>query len=459
MSFDVKKLRIGSFFFSMFGIVCLAMPTLANEVLMAPVSHVGAMFRVKTVVEVAGSLTIASKTGESSAIPMSVDAEMFYDERGLAADGDSVRHYWNAKVDFKVDGNERTTRLRKDRNLITLSGESFLDRYASGYGPLTREELELLDVPGSAFPPEQLLPGEALADEPIQKESSWKINATTAAQLLRIEKLTKGDLIAEISSINDEEVKVSISGSIEGQVEGVATRIEVVGNYLFDREARIVKWLALALKEKREVGFSAPGFEVTTRIRTARQAIDSSQVVSKNALKNVPLRRTAGDQLLGFVANDNLYRMVHDRRWHLISARESTTQMRMVDSGDLLATCKIDLLNRSVPGKQVRLEAFRDDVQSALAKNCKQIVSASQKVNGQGVRIMRVEADGAVAETPIRWIYYHLSDDSGQRLSFIFTLEASQMDRFSGIDEAITSSVAFLTKEERQARVNSKALK
>jgi hypothetical protein len=105
-----------------------------------------------------------------------------------------------------------------------------------------------------------------------------------------------------------------------------------------------------------------------------------------------------------------------------------------------------------VPGKQITLDGFRGDVQKALDKNCKEIVSAAEHVSPQGVRVLRVVAAGEVGDTPIRWIYYHLSDDHGRRLSYIFTHEASFEGRLAGIDEALTSSVQFLPESKRQAR-------
>ena len=133
--------------------------------------------------------------------------------------------------------------------------------------------------------------------------------------------------------------------------------------------------------------------------------------------------------------------------------------LRMVDEGDLLITCKVDPLTKMLPGKQISLEGFRDDVQTALGKSCRQIISASEHVSPQGIRVLRVVASGEVKETPIRWIYYHLSDDDGKRLSFIFTHEESLDDRVAGADEALTNSVEFISKDERQASTASAEFK
>ena len=108
------------------------------------------------------------------------------------------------------------------------------------------------------------------------------------------------------------------------------------------------------------------------------------------------------------------------------------------------------------PGKQITLTGFQTDVDKALAKNSTGIITASENLNSQGLRVLRVVAGGDIGETPIRWIYYHLSDDTGRRLSLIFTHEASLESRLSGIDESLTSSFYFLPEqEERQAQLDT----
>jgi hypothetical protein len=276
-------------------------------------------------------------------------------------------------------------------------------------------------------------------------------------ELLRLDTITKGELKSEVTKVTSDTVTISLSGDIEGKVDGVSTEIEVKGNYHFDRGDKFVKWIALAIRENRDVGFAAPGFNVVSRVRTVREAIPSSDVLTNDILRKVSLRATDSDKLLDFVSEDGTYRMAIDRGWYLLSHRKFSSMLRMVEDGDLLATCKVDLLTKSVPGKQVTLDGFRGDVQKALDKNCKEIVTASQSVNSQGVRVLRVVAAGEVAETPIQWIYYHLSNDEGQRLSFIFTLESSMESRFAGTDEEMTSSVQFLEVPKEQEDLEARA--
>lgn len=474
MNINAKKSPRGSVF-GIRGILLIASLTAsqtgnAEQAQLVAREHLGNFARVKTVVDMAGSLNVRkattpevqnddgkernadSKKNETESedrertpevqIPLKVDAEMFFDEVGVQADNYStLRHYWDAKADLKINEAVAQTReLRSDRQLLLLSsGLTAADRVTSPYGPLTREEIELVDVASNGFPPELLLPNRA-----VQTNETWSHENDVVAGLLRIEKITRGELKSTVTEIGEAKVLISLAGNVEGEIEGVASKFEVKGNYKFDRKAKMVTWIALAIREQRDVSLAAPGFHVVSRIRTAREPIEKSEMLTPEVLARTNLRRSQADLLLEFVSEDQNFQMATDRRWHLLSHRRFSSKLRMVDDGDLLATCRIDYLTKGVPGTQITLDGFRDDVQRALAKSCKEIVSAGQSVNSQGVRVLRVEASGEVAETPITWVYYHLSDDEGHRLSFVYTLESSMMSRFDAADQEMTSSVFFL---------------
>ena len=475
MVFNAKKTRIGSFFSSssriLFALAAFGslLPTIASgeKVQLSPRKHAGSFSRVKTVVALAGSLNVqnpkatnekkaAKKSGKTKAsgespevqIPLKVDAEMFFDELGLQGDSfPTIRHYWDAKADFEVNEKAKDHReLRSERQLILLSqGVTATARFTSPHGPLTRQEIELIDIASNGFPPERLLPNRT-----VEEEETWTHEDDVVAELLRISKVTNGELSSQITEVDTDQVTISINGKVAGEVDGVKTKFEVKGNMQFDRADRLVSWIALAVREQRDISFAAPGFHVVSKIRTAREAIDSSDALTPKITRSLSLAPTKGDLLLDFEPENVNYNLALDRRWHLVGHQKFATMLRMFEDGDLLATCKIDQLTKSVPGKHVTLDGFREDVEAALGKNAKQILSASQSVNGQSVRVLRVVASGAVGETPIRWIYYHLSNDDGQRLSFIFTLESSMMSRFDGVDEEMASSVQLLQPKDAE---------
>lgn len=449
MNINVRNVVSISFSSIFLASILFARPTAsaASGVELAPRSHTGTTLRVKTVVEVAGSLSIEDGQTEQS-IPLKVHGELFFDERGLSGDTlPSVRHYWNAQADFEVDGKSTHRELRDERQIVLLSGETLIERYTSPLGPLERGEVELVDLAGSAFPVEQLLPS-----KPVEEKTEWAHSKEVIANLLRLDTVTDGDLVSSVTELRPEQVRIAISGDVIGAVNGVETQISLKGNYHFDRTKKIIKWIALAIKEKRDSGFAAPGFDVVARVRSARQWVPQSEALLERRIGRLDLAQSKNADLLEFVSPDKSYQMSLDRRWYAFSLRPESAIFRLVDDGDLLATCKIDQLGRGVPGKQVSLDGFRADVERALDKNCEQIVSVSETVSPQDIRVLRVVAAGKVSKTPIRWIYCHLSDDEGRRLSYIFTHEASLEDRLAGFDETLTSSAQFLSQAKRQAK-------
>ena len=68
------------------------------------------------------------------------------------------------------------------------------------------------------------------------------------------------------------------------------------------------------------------------------------------------------------------------------------------------------------------------------------IVEASERVTSNKLKLMRVLVSGQSEEVPIQWVYAHLSDDSGQRLSLVFTMGANVAEVFAGADEQICST-------------------
>jgi len=64
---------------------------------------------------------------------------------------------------------------------------------------------------------------------------------------------------------------------------------------------------------------------------------------------------------------------------------------------------------------------------------------------------MRVTANGAAENVPIRWVVLHFSDDSGRRVLATFTMEGDHVEAFAGADEQLASSLRMVDSKERPA--------
>jgi hypothetical protein len=105
------------------------------------------------------------------------------------------------------------------------------------------------------------------------------------------------------------------------------------------------------------------------------------------------------------------------------------------------------------------LEAFQDDVKKTLGKNFGQVVEASQEAIDGGIRSLRVVVSGTASELPIQWMYYHLSDDAGNRLALVFTIEGSLAPKYPQIDRELVTGARFVAAKQPTPATSGPVLK
>jgi len=151
--------------------------------------------------------------------------------------------------------------------------------------------------------------------------------------------------------------------------------------------------------------------------------------------------------LLEFQSPSGGFEMLLDRRWHVMIEREDVSVLRMVERGDLIAQANISSLQPLDPGETFSMVDFQQDVKRALADHFGEFVTASESVTDSGLRVMRVVTTGQIDGLSIDWVYYHVMDDAGRRLSCVFTYEAALSDRFGAVDQSLLSSLKLVDKK------------
>lgn len=398
--------------------------------------------QVKVIVEVEGNLKLNPDGSDVKHLPLKVTADLQYVERTLAAgsalaSSRTVRNYSQATASIKLRETEITNTLRDDRRLIASDSGEKQSTAFSPLGPLTRDELDLIDVPASGLAVAALLPQRAL---PVNQ--SWQIPDWAAARLLGLEAVNQHDLTGKLTDVKDNIAMIELAGKVVGAVGGVSSEIELKGKLNFDLKQRAVTWLVLGFTENRAVGHAQPGFSVATKVRMVAAPIAPTKDLADASLARLPLTATSATTLIDFTAGSAGYQLTHDRRWGVMSDRHDVTILRFIDRGDLVAQCNISRLPQLGKGEQLALEAFQDDVKKTLGKNFGQIVEASQEALGD-IRLLRVVVSGTASELPIQWMYYHLSDDAGNRLAFVFTIEGSLAPKYAQIDRELVAGLRF----------------
>lgn len=402
--------------------------------------------RVELLLEVGGDLKI-SEQGQTKALKLSVVGKMSYDERIAPASAGasgfaSARHYDTAEAVIKIDAGGSKPTLRKDRRLVLVNRQSDETTLYSPEGALTREELDLLDVPGNSLMVDELLP-----EKPVSVGDRWNHAEALMAGLLGLEAVSKSEVVSELKEVNATSARIDMAGTVQGAIGGVATQVELKGRYKFDRHTGRVTWMALLVEEKRSIGHVGPGADIVARLQMTIAPIKATGPLADAAAAQLPWQARPEDSILEYTAANRPYRFLHDRRWHVTDDRSDTVALRLVDRGDLVAQCNVTQLPKGAPGKHPTLAAFQSDIQRSIGKEFGQFIGATESTHPAGHVIYRVIAQGEVAELPIEWHYYLVADANGNQVALVFTVEQSLVEKLADADQSIVSAVEFVATE------------
>ncbi|MCE9524595.1 MAG: hypothetical protein K8R36_00915 [Planctomycetales bacterium] len=376
---------------------------------------------VRTAVEVKGDLKLNSDGKEVTTVPMLVKADLQYTERFLAIKADSTvraaRRYEKGEATIQIKNTELKQTLRDERRLIVVQHKGEDGSLFSPVGPLSREELELLDAPGSSTVLATILPGKKVAID-----DTWKLSNQTLARLLGLEAVSEQDIVAKLTKVEDSIAIFALDGKITGAVGGVSSEIDLHAKANFDLKKKAVTWLAMQYQEKRAIGHAQPGYDATIRVRTVAEPTPSIPELANDALSKLTLEAKPEQTLLEFQA------------------------------GDLIAQCNINRLPPLPKDKPLTLATFQKSVETTLSKNGGQVSEAAQETTKDGGKLLRVTVAGTASEIPIQWFYYHLTDAQNRRASVVVTLESKLIERYPALDRELISGLLLLdtpsTKDE-----------
>lgn len=409
-------------------------------------SRVGETQVVKAVVEVTGDLKLNSDGTKVERLPIKVTAELDYVQRlsttsGIpgsktAADGRMLRYYRGAKATMKLRDSEMQQTLSDSRRLMMadIAGDQAV--LFSPAGPLTREELELVDVPASQLVTTALLPGKSVAIG-----DTWTYDDAIICRLLGLEAVQQQSIVAKLEKVEIGVAMIALEGKVSGAVGGVASDIELKGRANFDLGTKVVSWLVLAIRENRSIGHAQPGFEAVTKLRMVAAPAASAPEFAADQLSGLPLEPNAGSPLMLLKSERGAYELIHDRRWRTMIDRSDVTILRMVDRGDLVAQCNISRLPPLAKDKQLTMDGFQADIRRTLGKNFGEIIDATEQQTDSGLRMLRVTASGVSQELPIQWTYYNISNTDGEQLSLVVTMESKLVEKFPEVDRELTTNI------------------
>jgi hypothetical protein len=284
-----------------------------------------------------------------------------------------------------------------------------------------------------------------LTDKEVSVGDKWNVESAVTARLFNLDGVQDGKLSVCLVDVDDTQAQLAIEGRLTASVRDVATEMQVEGKGVMDRKGGYVSWLALRIVETREIGEAEPGFEVTATMRLLRAPIEglSSGRTLAQALKEVPSLSAAS--MLQFQSDHGYYRFLADRRWSTYRDNGEEATLRFIVNNRRIAQCNVANLVDFEAGRQLSLDGFQSDVKRLISKGGNEILEASEKISSASHRLLRIVVGGSVEGVPIRWIYYHISNDSGRRLTMTFTLDEDSLEAFAEQDHQLTDTLELLT--------------
>ncbi|MBN1851567.1 MAG: hypothetical protein JW829_02550 [Pirellulales bacterium] len=406
--------------------------------------QVGQAQRVVVDFEVGGDLKL-QENDKTEQVPMSVVAELTYDERLLPAQAESkrraLRHYEKAEAIIKINTGGAHPVLPEDRRRMLVDWNRGNIVLTCPDGLLGREILDLITVPSNSLVVDALLPGKTL-----QIGQSWKHDSETIQALIGLDSIAVCDVQSVLIGLEEENAKIQLRGTVEGASDGVATQIELKASYLFNTQTGRIAQMHLAIKEEHDAGPIGPGVSVVAKVRLAMEPIETPDTLSDQAVAALP-ESTESLLPLDYEHNPSGFRLAHDRAWHVTSEQRQRVILRHVVDGELTAQCNLVLLSKSPSGESISPDQFQKDVRFALGDRFGKFLSSEQWQSTSGMLCLCIVAEGKVDEVPILWRCYMVSSNDGQRLAVTCTVEQSLLERLDNADRVLIESLVLVPSD------------
>jgi hypothetical protein len=162
--------------------------------------------------------------------------------------------------------------------------------------------------------------------------------------------------------------------------------------------------------------------------------------------------------ILQFQSDHGFYRFLADRRWTTYRDNGEEATLRFIVGNRRVAQCNITNLIDYDPGRQLSLEGFQVDVGQLISKGKHEMLEASERVSSTKHRLLKITVGGVVEGVPVRWLYYHVSNDMGRRLTMTFVMDEASLETFGEQDQQLAGTIELLAwpskKDLEQANDN-----
>lgn len=387
-------------------------------------------------------------------LPLKVTGQLAYFQRTTNAQ-QAIRYYEVAQAKIKLEHGSTNPNLSDDNRLIIArlkSGAGEQIEMASISDTLMQSELELIQNPADPL----TLAG-LLSQDGVKAGSKWKPSDSDLAKFLGVLRINESNVQVQLKKLDARSARLYLMGSVNADVDDVTTQLEISGIAIVDMTTQMISSLKFGVQETRNPGQIAPGFEGKTRV-DMRFAFDAQSPKLSNAAIAKYTQNRKIRQRLKWKSDDGNFLLTFDPRWKLIASEGDGAILRFVDQGDLMAQCSIVQLPPRPVNQPLKLDNYKKEVAKILeADKNAQLVGASQRITPQGLTVLRVVVAGEESGLPINWFYYHLGNQDGRQMTFVFTLEESLSKRVVGIADQLVDEFEFQAVAKKVANKDSNA--
>ena len=394
--------------------------------------------------------------GRSTAIKM--DGHLAYEEQVLQSGNgrttpiQGLRAYRTAAAQFQVGDKSFQVQLRPEVTRLAFFMAEGQFTIFSPENPLTRDELDLLDVIANSILLDQLLPA-----QPVSMGFSWEIPDEALPGLLGLESITENTLQGRITQITQGFAEAEVSGKVQGRVMGATSQMQVAMRFQWSLMDRRVTALALALRDNRTAGYVDSPFQGTVRLQLTRQRRPEPQLLTPGKIPTLTFPPPEEQTRLVFRSSSGGFQIVHDRRWYVVTDAPDMVVFRLVDQRGLLGQC--NLARSDFQGTaQLTLAAFQNNVRQTLGDSFGQFLGADEMESPTGHRLLRIHALGRTDDLKIHWIYYLLGSPRGGYYAAVFTVDDLSWPLFEEADREFMEGFHFLEPTAATATGSSSAV-
>jgi len=424
-------------------------------------------YLVKSQITTTGKVQAATGSGQKEDLDLKASVIFEFRSRRLPSGGrDSLalreaREFLAGQLVTSVSSFETRAELPADRRLIVANGDREGMISYSPEGPLTRESVDLLEIPGDPLVLLALLPAMNVRVAEEWTPADWVLQMLTG-----VEAVESSELKCRLEQATDKAAKVTFHGKIKGQRLGTNTSVSVAGAFLFNREQNYLSQSKTVYTVTSDVGTVNPGLEMQVTTALSRAPADDAGRLTDDFLAGLPLEAPSDALELSYQAAPWGMVLKHERNWHLFQAVYDASApmaiLRLVELGSLIAQCNFSPAPPAPDGKTTPLEQFEADVQQSLGERFGEIVSREKIPTNDGRQIFRLEVAGNVviksakgrADIPMVWVYYLVAEPTGRQASFVFSVEPKLMEQLKGRDRELVTSLKFTAPVRNASSAN-----